>query len=210
MFNEDIIKQNVVGTSGNSYVSGLRWIEREYKVDLEEEFHKDSCSNLLQLLESSKKEPNISEKEIHARRDRCSHLKKFIELASKFEDVDSSSNLVNKKIEEVIRAYKKDFDRINQEERYKWEAVKWYKDHWDIDALNFGEMIKTAFSKAFNLLTSGNYYAYKMLYQVAEDEPEKVRNLFRMLYDESFPLAERFDAFKAGFDEYCKPKNYNS
>lgn len=210
MFNEDIIKQNVVGPSGNSYVSGLRWIEREYGVDLEEEFYKDGCSNLLQLLESSKKEPNISEKEIHTRRDRCSHLKKFIELASKFEDVDNSSNLVSKKIKEVIRAYKKDFDKINKEERYKWEAVKWYKEHWDIDALNFGEMVKTAFSKAFNLLTSGNYYAYKMLYQIAEDEPEKVRSLFNILYDESLPLAERFDAFRAGFDEYCKPKNYSS
>lgn len=200
MFDEVSLREYVGETSGGNYVTGLKCIEREYGISLEEEFHKDGCSSLLGLVEASKKEGGISETEKHARKDRCSHLKKYISM-----EKEITGNIKN-----LIQSYKKDFEKINMEERYKWEAVKWYKDHWDIDSLNFAEMVKTAFSKAFNLLTASNYYAYKMLYQVAEVEPEKVRSLFKILYDESLTLAERFDIFRAGFEEYCKPQNYNS
>ena len=122
---------------------------------------------------------------------------------------DNEENQYKDKILKIIEQYKNDFARINKEEIYKWEAVKWYKDHWKIDEPNFAMMLKTAFSKAYNLLTSGMYYPYKMAYQYAEKEPEKVRNLFKMLYDEDIELEQRIIDFRKGFEEYTKPLGLN-
>ena len=36
-----------------------------------------------------------------------------------------------------INEYKLNFDRVNQEEIYKWKAVKCYQDNWNIEAENF-------------------------------------------------------------------------
>ena len=55
-------------------------------------------------------------------------------------------------IEDIVAAYKADFERIDKEERYKWEAIGWYKSHWDIETADFAGMFSVAFSKASNLL----------------------------------------------------------
>ena len=101
-----------------------------------------------------------------------------------------------KKIRLVIAHYKANFATVNAEERYKWEAIHWYKQHWDIDAPDFANMLATAFSKAFNLLSSGMYYPYKVITEYANANPEAVRKIFRILYDENMPLAERYQFFR--------------
>lgn len=106
------------------------------------------------------------------------------------------------KLKYIISSYKANFESVDEGERYKWIAVAWYKQHWDINAENFGEMVSEAFSKAENLLTAGMYYAYKMLTNYAKESPEKVRSLFSMLYNEDLPLAQRYEEFRKGFDEY--------
>lgn len=106
-----------------------------------------------------------------------------------------------KQIAAVISAYKADFDHVRENECYKWQAVKWYKDHWDIEAKDFTTMFTSAFSKADNLLTAGMYYPYKMLCQFSEMHPEEVRAMFKDLYDEEKPLAERYTAFRSKCDE---------
>ncbi|MCR1842103.1 DUF7225 domain-containing protein [Murimonas intestini] len=104
----------------------------------------------------------------------------------------------------IISAYKSDFQKVDAEERYKWEAIGWYKKHWDIEASDFSRMLSVSFSKAANLLTSGMYYAYKMLCEYAESDPEAVRELFRELYDESIPLGKRYSDFREGFRLHCE------
>lgn len=81
---------------------------------------------------------------------------------------------INDRIKEIISAYKADFARINEEERYKWEAVRHYKAHWDIDAKDFGTMFSEAFKLADNLLVSNRYYPYKMVMDYIKVEPETV------------------------------------
>lgn len=106
-------------------------------------------------------------------------------------------------IPEVIAAYKADFAYINDEahdETYKWRAVQWYKEHWNINAPDFAAMLSSAFSKADNLLTAGMYYAYGVLCNFAEMQPETVREMFRELYDESQPLETRYDQFRKSCD----------
>ena len=128
-----------------------------------------------------------------------------LEVVRAFVGKGSSSVIaspIGEKIRFIIEKYKENFATVNKQERYKWEAVAWYKKHWNIEAEDFGKMVTTAFEKASNLLASGMYYPYKMLTDFASAEPEKARELFRALYNEELPLSERYDAFRKGFDEY--------
>ena len=101
-----------------------------------------------------------------------------------------------KKLRFIIAHYKANFETVNKQERYKWSAIHWYKQHWDIDAPDFAKMLTAAFSKASNLLSSGMYYPYKMITDYANQNPEAVRDIFRTLHDEQRPFAERYQIFK--------------
>ncbi len=109
---------------------------------------------------------------------------------------------ISKKIRFIIAHYKANFVTVNKQERYKWEALKWYKDHWDIEAPNFAQMLINAFSKTGNLLASGMYYPYKMIAEYAKADPEAVRKIFRVLHDEQRPLADRYQIFKQSCQGY--------
>lgn len=104
-------------------------------------------------------------------------------------------------IENYISQYKNSFPEINQMEIYKWRAVKHFLDHWDIDADDFAAMLKESLDKTKNLLGSGSYYPRRMVKTFAQKEPEEVRRLFKLLFDESLDLEDRYDSFKAGFDK---------
>lgn len=107
----------------------------------------------------------------------------------------------NIKAREIIDTYKNNFTAINQEEIYKWRAIKVFKDHWNIDALNFEEMLSKAFASSANLLDSGQYFPKRMLTQYSNWEPEKVRSLFKHLYnDENDNVIERIIEFQAGIN----------
>lgn len=116
---------------------------------------------------------------------------------------------IQEKIKLIIDAYKAEFERVNQEERYKWEAVGCYQRNWNIEAENFSEMYAEAFKEASNLLSANMYWPYKMVITFAEQEPDKVRELFKMLYNEEIPLAQRYVDFRAAFDEFYKPQKLN-
>ncbi len=108
----------------------------------------------------------------------------------------ATSDYLSENIRMVIEAYKKDFETVNKQERYKWEAIGWYQRHWNIEAEDFAEMLTTAFSKSSNLLTSGMYYPYRMITEYARANPEEVRRIFKVLHDEAFPLEHRYQIFR--------------
>ena len=58
-------------------------------------------------------------------------------------------------LEEAIADLKNNFSQHWNEEKYKWEAIKWFQDHWDIDAPDFSAMFSKATEKTYNLLQSG-------------------------------------------------------
>ena len=101
----------------------------------------------------------------------------------------------------VYNYYKGHYESIEKKELYKWKAVVHFKDTWNIDAENFPEMLENALKKTSNLMSSGNYYPRKMIVWAAQKEPEKVRELFRQLYDLSLDLKERMSLFRDGIDE---------
>ena len=114
------------------------------------------------------------------------------------------------RIRDAIIYYKENFSKCWDDEKYKWVAVQHYREKWNIEAEDFAGMLVESFSLADNLLQGGMYYAYKMLCALAQQDPEKMRGLFRRLYDESLPLVERLQPFRAGCDELMEVFRQNA
>lgn len=92
------------------------------------------------------------------------------------------SNLNN-----LIENYLEKFEYVNNDvhmEYYKWEAIKYFKDHWDIDATDFANMFKESVSKTFNLINNRVVQPTNGIVKLAENSEltEKVRECFRTLY----------------------------
>lgn len=105
------------------------------------------------------------------------------------------------KLKPILEGYKAYFPSHWDDEKYKWEAVKHFQDHWNIDAEDFGEMFKQATDKTFNLLASGYAYPRGMITNFAKADDEATRAMFRNLFDESQDLAARVDAFQTAAEE---------
>ena len=98
---------------------------------------------------------------------------------------------------DVLIAYKQNFvSKQWGEEKYKWEAVRWFQDNWDVNATDFAEMLSRSLDKTFNLLASNNNFPKGMIVGFAKAAPEEVRAMFIALFDENKDIFERMDAFK--------------
>ena len=101
------------------------------------------------------------------------------------------------RLKEVLVAYKQNFvSKQWGEEKYKWEAVRWFQDNWDVNAPDFTEMLSRSLEKTYNLLASNNNFPKGMIVGFAKAAPEEVRAMFIALFDESKDVFERMDAFK--------------
>lgn len=111
--------------------------------------------------------------------------------------------MINKEIlSGLLVDYKKDFkDKRWPDEKFKWEAIKQFKDNWDINSPDFREMLEKSLSKCANLLASAHYFPNRVIIEFAEKDPETVRSMFMNLYDESIEVYERFETFKNKSDE---------
>ncbi len=106
---------------------------------------------------------------------------------------------------ERLKEYLMTYQQSNMTERwpqeqFKWEAVKWFQDNWDVNALDFAEMLKRSLAKTQSLLVSQNNFPRGMIVKLAEAAPEEVRAMFRNLFDESRDVWERVEAFKKQAD----------
>ena len=78
------------------------------------------------------------------------------------------------KLLEVLAAYKRDFvSKQWPEEKYKWEAVKHFQDHWDSDAPDFAAMLKQSLAKTYNLLAAKNFLPRNMILEFAKKRLKK-------------------------------------
>ena len=100
------------------------------------------------------------------------------------------------RLNSALIEYKKRFEEIWPDEKYKWEAVKCFQDNWDINADDFADMLAKAFAETANLLTSYNYYPAGMIMEFAKINKEEVRAMFIELFDETKDVYERIDSFK--------------
>ena len=109
----------------------------------------------------------------------------------------------HEKLKDSIARYKAAFKNRWPDEKYKWEAIKWFQDHWDINTDNFYEMFTVATDKTYNLLASMNNFPRGMIQVYAEQDQEAVREMFIDLYDESKPVTDRIARFQVSAQELC-------
>ena len=101
-------------------------------------------------------------------------------------------------LQDFISQYKKVFKkRLHDDEIYKWQAVKCFQDNWNIDALDFPTMLKTALAKTGNLLAAAGKFPRRMIETFADADPEVVRAMFEALFDESRDIATRVAEFES-------------
>lgn len=109
----------------------------------------------------------------------------------------------------ALENYKKDFPTWWQKEKHKWEAVKCFQDNWNIDAADFFDMLTKSLQKLNQNLIYG--FAKDVIKNIfAKNEPEKVREMFRELYDENIDFDERISNFEKNSEELnAKYGRYN-
>ncbi|MCF7802700.1 MAG: EVE domain-containing protein [Candidatus Marinimicrobia bacterium] len=86
----------------------------------------------------------------------------------------------------------------NRPELYKWRNVNHYQAEFDIDADDFHASLKSALSKAQNLVYQ---LSLSFIKKAAQYYPEEVREMFWELYDEEKDLQDRVDNFNQQADE---------
>jgi len=106
-------------------------------------------------------------------------------------------------LKKIVDAYKSVFANRWKDENFKWSAIKWFQEHWDIHANNFAEMFAEATDtkKTYGLLNSMNNFPQRMIIEFAKVDEEAVRAMFINLYDEKKDLAERVEKFQANAEQ---------
>lgn len=105
--------------------------------------------------------------------------------------------MINKDILiDVIAAYKEYFPTHWEGEKFKWEAIKHFQEHWNINAGDFAKMFEKATEKTYNLLAASYFYPRRMMTFFAGADTEAVRAMFINLFDESKDLFERIEDFQ--------------
>jgi Domain of unknown function (DUF3883) len=111
-----------------------------------------------------------------------------------------------KKVQEIIESYKKHFDAVHKAEIYKWRAVKRFQDYWDIDAINFPQMLENSLAFTYNLMDSGQHFPRRMILQYARFDTEVVKEIFAELYreDEVQTLEDKWFNFHTAMEDLHK------
>lgn len=111
---------------------------------------------------------------------------------------------LSEKLKPYIEWYKKNWEWIHPLEDYKWDAVKHFQKHFDLESEDIASNLKEAFRKSGNLLAGSMYTPLSMLVKHARISPEDVRIALANLYDESKPLYDRTSNFLLEFGEIHK------
>lgn len=115
-------------------------------------------------------------------------------IVNKNKDMDNSTREI---VEQLLKQYGSFIETEEYDELYKWEAIQNFQDNWNIDSQNFKDMLDSSFQPDnCNLWISGRYYPKKMLIEFADQDPEEVREMFTLLFDEDKELKDRILIFK--------------
>ena len=110
-------------------------------------------------------------------------------------------------LNKLISNYIENFEHINNEvnmEYYKWEAVKHFQDHWDIDAPDFASMFKESVKATDNLINNRIVQPTNGIVKLAEHSEltEDVRQMFKdLMVDDNGDISKRQDKIYAFLDK---------
>ncbi len=110
------------------------------------------------------------------------------------------------KLQDALSCYKRDFNEKRwNDEKYKWEAIKRFQDNWNIEDPDFASMLAHSLEGTKNLLNSDpNDRPEKLINELAKEDAESVRTMFRELFDESGDVVERIFQFKTEADKLAR------
>ena len=106
-------------------------------------------------------------------------------------------------LNKLISNYIANFDYINNDvnmEYYKWEAVKHFQEHWDIDAPDFAAMFKESVKETYNLINNRIVQPTNGIVKLAEHPSltETIRQMFRdLLVEDNGDINKRQDKIYA-------------
>ena len=121
------------------------------------------------------------------------YIKKIFNHNQNWNIVSEIDNSTNTAFQQLIVQYKDLIRDGNEGETYKWQCIKHFQDNFDIDASDFGYMLKKSLKKLSNLLY---YNSSGYIIAVAKYFPEETRMMFRNLYNEDIGLQKRIEVFQ--------------
>lgn len=116
------------------------------------------------------------------------------------------------KLKRILDDYYLQFPDRWTEQKYLWKSVQSFQKYWDLNTADFSSMIAKATLDADYLMNASLYYPREMIINIAKQEPEEVRKMFEILFDEDRDVAERALAFNETADELrnkYKGKSFN-
>jgi hypothetical protein len=111
--------------------------------------------------------------------------------------------MVLEKIMKEVENYKHLIVLPEYDEIYKWEALKNFQDNWNIEAEDF----KTIYDNSFYSKVTGNLWANPhwfpkaVMLQFIEKDKERVRQMFRDLFNEDENIDKRIERFVFNCDQ---------
>ena len=100
-------------------------------------------------------------------------------------------------IKKEIENYKKFITSSKYDELYKWEALKNFHENWNIEASDFLGMYEKSFHSGYtqNLWANPHWFPKAVMIEFIQFDKERVRQMFRDLYDEGLSVAVRIERF---------------
>ncbi len=114
--------------------------------------------------------------------------------------------MVLKIIYQQAEQYKKFLDSAEYDELYKWVALKNFLENWNIDADDFRRMYDNSFysKDTANLWANPHWFPKAVMLRFIDYDKERVRKMFRDLFNEEEKIDKRFERFTFHCDEMLK------
>jgi hypothetical protein len=100
-------------------------------------------------------------------------------------------------INQQTENYKKLISSAEYDELYKWEALKNFQNNWDIEADDFKQMYESSFKskESGNLWANPHWFPKAVMQRFIDYDKERVRQMFRDLYNEDENIDKRIERF---------------
>lgn len=107
-------------------------------------------------------------------------------------------------IDNLIQTYFNYWDTINYKEKYKWEAIRHFQNHFYNTNSDFPTRLGESISMAKNLLASRKYFPGGMLKEISKARPQETEKLIAKLFNNHIPLEERLTNYTKEFNVVVK------
>lgn len=102
-----------------------------------------------------------------------------------------------------VQQYISDYRSVLKEQRefhelYKWECLKNFQEHWDIEAADFAKMYNQSFQSTISrrLWKGEDFFPKEMMLKFIAISPDFVRAMFRDLFNEEKEIEDRVARFQ--------------